>query len=413
MDTLRVHMFGEFQIILNDRALEFPGGIYSKTMRLLILLLYYGRNGVPRQKVLDELYGDSEPGNDAGNLRAVSFRLRKQMAAFGLLEENEQLNEKGIFRWNPSGIDVWVDALRFGETAEKALRDSDMQLLSQALSLYTGEFLPDLSAELWVAARQASYQELYFDCARRYLEYLSGTGAYEEMLAVAREVGRMYPYEEWFIAELDALIGLGRWKEALEISEQSTRILMDKFGIRPSDEMAERTRNISLHMKGSSKGLLEIRSDLEEKKYEQGAYYCDYASFVGAYRYEMRRMERTGQSLYLVLCTITDRNGSLNIDDNDSRFEEMVGQLSHSIRVSLRRTDVYTRYGKNQFLIILIGLKQEDCPIAYARIDRSFARTQGAGHYRVNYFMVPVTAAPSIEEKPLRFGGRMWQGSAV
>ncbi len=391
-------------------------------MRLLILLLYYGEKGIPRQKVLDILYGDSEPGNDAGNLRAVAFRLKKQMAAVGLLKEEENISERGVFRWIPRDLEIHVDVREFEQIAGQAVSsaksgmwginlegEDSRKLLGRACRLYTGEFLPELAADMWVAGIQSRCQELYFQCVRLYLKELEQAGDYEEMLTLVRDVNRMYPYEEWFIAELDVLIDMGRWREALEAAGQSTKILMEKIGIRPTEGLMERIHQINLHIKGSSKNLLEIREELEEKDYETGAYYCDYASFIVTYRCEIRKIERNGQSLYLVLCTITEKDGSLRLDDNDEHFENMAEKLSGVIRSSLRRTDVYTRYGKNQFLMILAGLKQEDCSIVYARIDRNFSRIPGAGRYRLNYFMVPVTGdTPHRQNLPLRFGSQNW-----
>ena len=70
--VLNVHMLGEFQIMLDDVEIKLPGGNYSKTMRLFILIAYYGDKGISREDVLELLYGDGEYANGPGSLRVAS-----------------------------------------------------------------------------------------------------------------------------------------------------------------------------------------------------------------------------------------------------------------------------------------------------------------------------------------------------
>lgn len=67
--------------------------------------------------------------------------------------------------------------------------------------------------------------------------------------------------------------------------------------------MSERIRNVP-------KAITDIKGGLQEKEKESGAYYCSFPSFIDGYRLIRRIIERNGQSVYLMLCTLTDGNGN-------------------------------------------------------------------------------------------------------
>lgn len=393
--TLRIQMLGDCAVLLDGEPLDCFGSAHSKTMKLFILLAYYGVQGISRQEVLEILYGDTETANDAGNLRAVSFRLRRQMVQAGILPEDGTISEKGTFRWEQDKIHVEIDAKEFEEAARRALEaeDSDgaaAQLLKRACRMYTGEFLPDMASELWAAERQVACQNLFFLCLRRYVEVLTRLGEYEEILELTRKVLLLYPYEEWYLAELDALISLEKWKDAMEAYEEAAKSLMNNMGIHPTKALLRRSNMINERMRGSTRSLLDIRSELEEKEYERGAYFCSYTCFVSAYRREVRRIEQSGQSMYLMMCTLTEKGQKNGFGERNEAFDNAMEGLGDAIRESLRRGDSYTRYGANQYLMLLISLKQEDCSIVSGRIEKNFSKRPGTRKYQLNHYIEAV-----------------------
>lgn len=423
---MKIRMLGECSISLNGEFLDCFGSAHSKTMKLFILLAYYGAQGLSRQEVLDVLYGDSDHINESGNLRAVSFRVRKQMVQAGLLAEDASISERGVFRWDPVQVSVEIDAKQFeadahraleegklaagGEASKREEREKAAEQLREACLLYKGEFLPDMASDLWVAERQVSCQKLFFECLHCYTELLGQLGFYEKILEAIRRVLVLYPYEEWFLEELDALIALERWTDATGAYDRAVKSLMNNMGVHPTEELLKRSRTINERMRGSVRSLMEIRGVLEEKKYEKGAYFCNWQSFVSTYRHEVRRNERNGQSIYLMMCTITEK-GRRDYHTADSAvFEKAMEALGEAIRESLRRGDSYTRYGVNQYLILLISLKQEDCPIISGRIEKNFRQRPGMRGYQLNHYLEAVSPRAEDDSVPtLKFGEKNWK----
>ena len=99
--------------------------------------------------------------------------------------------------------------------------------------------------------------------------------------------------------------------------------------IRKLGKMSEKNNRISFH-------------EMEE-------YGMILQTFMEGYRYVRRVIERSGQSAYLLLCTMTDGKG-VPLEKGE-RLGKVAEELEQAIRNSLRRGDMFTRYSDNQFLI--------------------------------------------------------------
>ena len=122
--------------------------------------------------------------------------------------------------------------------------------------------------------------------------------------------------------------------------------------IRKLGKMSEKNNRISFH-------------EMEE-------YGMILQTFMEGYRYVRRVIERSGQSAYLLLCTMTDGKG-VPLEKGE-RLGKVAEELEQAIRNSLRRGDMFTRYSDNQFLMLLLGIRQEDCAIVVERINGYFEK---------------------------------------
>ena len=103
-----------------------------------------------------------------------------------------------------------------------------------------------------------------------------------------------------------------------------------------------------------------------------GATRCDYLTFVDIYRYLVWVLERHGISAYLTLFTIVDKDG-VPLEDPEL-LTDTRQVLETSIRNAVRRADLYSCYGKNQFLMLMTGTNEEGCQVAKERIQSNFRR---------------------------------------
>lgn len=401
---LYVHMLGGYSMMYEEEPVSLNCGVISKTMQLLLMLLHAGEKGIPRARLLEILYGREEISNPSNSLRATVFRLKKLLISAGLPEDEYISTSGGVYRWSGK-LEVTIDAHEFANVAKLALEtkgEEQLPLLKKACDLYRGEFLPMLAGEEWVTVESVHYQELYFSCLREACAQMKERREYEDMLELCTLATSIYPFEEWQILQIDCLMAMNRYKEALKAYEKATVLFFEELGLSPSEKMLARFRAMSGQIHYATGALTDIKNSLKEKEWLPGAYYCTYPSFIDCYRLVARMIERTGQSVFLLLCTLADTAGN-PLENNDS-LVKYTDKLHNAIGRSLRRGDLYTRYSPNQFLVLLMGISQEACNIASTRIDKNFRDEDIGRKVRINYY---ATSIADFREEYLEvhFGG--------
>ena len=401
-NVLTAKMLGGFSLQYQNREIVLDRNTLSKTTQLLQILLLAGKEGVAKTSLIDALYGrDDSVENKNGSLNNTIFRMRKQLKAAGLPESNFVVIKSGMCYWDER-TPVSVDALEFSEKARQArLADTLEEQLRDCVAacrMYTGEFLPSMIGEDWVSVRNAACREQYFYCMNEACRELMSRERYEELVELAHAAAEIYPFEEWQEWEIDGLIALARFKEAMEVYERTTKKTLDEFGLAPSPEMLKRFRIMGERMSQAAGAIDDIRHRLVEKEKKRGAYFCTFPSFVDIYHVFSRIMERKGISVFIMLCTLKNQKNQV-CGDEMGKDREASHQLSEAIRISLRSGDFYTRYNYSQYLIMLSEIQQENCSIVSHRIDQNFQKMEETTGYYIDFYVASI-AEICEEEKP-------------
>lgn len=387
---LKVRMLGECSLEYGGRPILREKNPGSKTFQLLQILLYAGPDGIRRERLIAWLFENGSTGDSYGNLRVTIHNLRKLLRESGLPKEPYICLEDGCCRFQ-SSFPVSVDALTFDCLIKKAGPASGrerMELLKQACRLYGGRFLPPLAGESWVDMAEACYQRQYNACLREVCNDLKERGEYRELLELCSRAASIYPYDEWQIWQMDCLTALGRGGEAMALYERTVRLYFEELKLQPSERMLTCFRQMEAKLRMDTEDLCDIQDRLREKEAATGAYFCSYPGFVDSYRMLVRILEPSGLPASLVVCALCDRRKRHNRDSRDSA--ELSEVLSEAIREALRPGDVYTRYSRSQFLLILVGIPGKDCAEIVGRIDAGFRRREKSRRIQVTYRIVPI-----------------------
>ena len=362
LPELKVNMLGRFSITYGEQPITFKRNSATKAVKLLQILLHSslveerGSTGIPRAQLLDDLFGREELANVGNNLRVTVFRLRKMLIEAGLPEYEYIVKEKGVFYWR-SPMKVDLDVARFMELVREGEEEVDetrkMNLWEKACRLYKGELLPMQSGEDWVIMNSVHYKDKYSKILRRLCAFRKEQHEYDTILELTDNAIEIYPFDEWQSLKIDALMGMNRYKEAYQLYEY--------------------------HAAG------EIKEDLKEPEYEDGAFYCSLPSFRDNYRLVRRLIERNGQSAFLMGCSLTDGNG--HPMENREKLDVMSMELHRAVKNSLRRGDSFSKYSPSQFLILLVGTSQENCDIIFRRIAARFTQKHGSWNKYLEYYV--------------------------
>lgn len=386
---LNVRMLGDFSITYDGRQVSFGKNTTTKAMKLLQILIYYGEQGIAREKLLNALYVREELADAANNLRVTAHRLKKMIIDAGLPEYDYIVIKKGVYRWN-APVPTVVDARKFQELYEEAQNCADTkqkeELLKQVCNMYRGEFLPEISGDEWVLLESVQYKKLYSNALKELCDGLVEKCDYEEALLFCEPACRLYPFDEWQSIKIECFLGMKRYKEAMKEYDDTAKLFFEELGISPSERLMEQFDQMSSQLKHvKPKEIQDIKQRLKEEKGQGGAYYCSLPSFRDSYRLVTRMLERSGQSAYLMLCSLTDGKG--HPLEKPEKLELLSEELQNTIQHCLRKGDSFTKYSPSQYLVLLIGTNKENCGLIFDRIRKYFAREHRSWNKYVEFSM--------------------------
>ena len=374
---LQISMLGGFSLSYPDgTAIDYQSNRSNKLWMVLAYLLTHRGKQITQDELIDILWPDEEIDNPVNTLKTMRHRLCGMLDALGGIPGKEMIRyNHGIYAWSEE-VDCVLDIDQFSTYCALAEQEQDdSQKISyylNALEYYNGDFLPKLSSEMWVMSAHAYYHAEYLRVVKKCIALLRTENRYYEIITVCQKAVTIEPYDEDLHRELiDALVRTGAKQSALNHYEKVKELFYHEFGINLSEDLVELYKQIIDETNDAQMDLSFIASRLQEDMVP-GAFYCEYALFKEIYRLMTRMMERSGQSVYLCLVSVTEKNGKHIV--NTKKQNEAVGRLRTAIQFSLRRGDVFTRYSVSQYLILLSSINYENTEMVLRRITDNFKR---------------------------------------
>lgn len=391
---LQVRMLGRFSVVWNDTVIV-GGSNYSESqfVYLMQILLHAGSKGVSRTELEEVLFENREITNIRHATQSVIYNAKKRLRSSGLPDVNYIEQRDGIFYWTDE-IQVLEDAAEFEDLFKQAeaaeVLEDRLRLYLEACYHYTGEFLSAQAGILWIAQEAKKYRTLFCNAAETAGELLRTMQDFTELENLGRYASRIEPLSNWEIFTMEALAATGRYEEAIKLYDDTVAFYMREQGLKPSKKMMELLHELGSKMQHTHEVLDDIQDYLSGRATcTSGGYLCSYPVFQGIYRMVERMIERGGQSIYLMLCTIVDGKG--NPMREGPMLDELSERLGEAIHDSVRHSDAITRYGKGQYLVLLINTTLENCTVVQKRINYHFIiRRQRSGiQYYVNSVISP------------------------
>lgn len=397
LPVFRVRMFGCMTVEYKERPIGFSRSGGTKSLQLLALLLMSGREGITKSELIGCLYNSEDGLNLNRNLNNVIYRLKKQLLAAGLPEE-EYIILKGGRCYFSDSFPVKVDALEFKQevlNTGEGLDTEQRRRLQNALLMYTGELFPEFAAELWAIQKRQEFKNMYVQTVTRLGEGLRQAGDLQGEREVYRRAARLYPFDGWQVLEMDTLIAMKEFDKAFGVYNNTVRLYSEELGLPPGQELLERLHTMERQMLHPVGSFSEIKKAIGSEN-SDGPFYCYYPSFIDSCQILARMAERSGLSIYLLLCTLTDKNGKVFTDR--AKLEVQMEHLKSVIAQTFRKGDLFTRYSKSQFLIILNGTEMENSIMAFDRLLTKWKSRDGASG-QISYSLESLLSLAGIEIK--------------
>lgn len=150
-------------------------------------------------------------------------------------------------------------------------------------------------------------------------------------------------------------------------------------------EMAAKAEGAGVYVPHTKEDVARVRgafAKADGASYK-GAMDVDYEQFTMQYAYITNLEKRFSHPFKLVVISLDAAEGEY---PQMGELERSMYSMERSILQTIRNVDVLTRYGEQQFLVILLGTDLEGAKIAIDRIFKNYAKINGESAYTPTCF---------------------------
>ena len=211
-------------------------GSAVKCRTLVKLLALASRHCLHREQLINLLWPDVETEAARNNLRQTLHLARQILkketnSFFGMLTDHN-----GWLCLTHEG-EIWVDVEAFETAAAECRQSEDATICQTALSLYTGELLPEDRYEDWVATRRELLQDLYLSLLSELGNMFEALGDIQQAIDIFQQTVAVDPTAEHAHRALMRLYtAKGYRQRALQQYHRLREILGRELGLDPDTE---------------------------------------------------------------------------------------------------------------------------------------------------------------------------------
>ena len=392
-NRLPAKMFGGLQIHVGDQYLVEKGGRVNKPIELLVYLLLNIGAQITNEQLMEALWGDDEVENPAGALKNAAYSLRRLLTKVGLDQECIITRDRQ-YAWNPD-VPVDLDVDRFNKLYEAAMQNPDVsdeemvRCCREALALYAGDFLPGLSDRYWLMTRASTLRQRYLNMvlhlSDRLLASDERSGAEEVMNLCSRALLLEPLSEDIYLRHFTALRKLDMKAAVLSYYPVVANMFLDEVGQPLPESVWEIYRWAAEGANLPMEDIRHIQKDLDEITRDdrpiRGAYFCPYEVFKHMYHMVVRNATRNSEDVILLLVTLVP------LEAPKQEMIRVMLSVKELIKNMLRKGDVFARYSRNQYVLMLSVKNTDDYKIVR---DRLLTRYEKSGISQVLRMQVTI-----------------------
>lgn len=243
MYIVRFLLLGPVEALDEGRALPLGG---PKQRALLGMLLLDANRPVPKERLIDGIWGDSPPVSASDALDTYIYRLRKVLGSDRLA----RVAAGYVLRVEAGELDL-AEFEALVQRAEQLLSDDPgaaAMALDQALDLWHGPALADVRYEPFAVEPADRLDERRLAAEERRAEAVLATGRGPELVPLLERLAEAHPTRERLVAHLMlALYRAGRHSDALDAMQRCRRRLAEELGLEPGLQLRQLERLVLAH----------------------------------------------------------------------------------------------------------------------------------------------------------------------
>lgn len=395
-DVLKVKMLDGFSVQYKGSEIIDARQASSQFGALMQLLLYFRKTGAPRNTLREVLFEQREVEDAQHAIRNILYNAKKKLRQAGMEDLNYVEVRQGAYFFTdqiPVALDTEEMEAFFEKAKTAASLEEKLSFLLDGIHLYRQGFLQNVSNAVWAVHEGRKLRDHFRVAVDEAAEILRENKDYKDLMKLGEYASKVDSFADWEVLIVEGMAGLGRYDEAEKFCDDTVQAYVDEYGQRDSTYIRELYNRLNSHLMHRYEDIDEIQDKLLEPADKvRGGYFCPYPVFQGVYRITQRTMDRQADKIFLMLCTIVDSKG--NPMKEGAKLEELSDRLMEAIVRSVRHSDTVTKYGKSQFLVLLMNTTRENCPIVEKRINKNFMI--GRQRTGIDYSVKSVIVPPSI-----------------
>jgi DNA-binding SARP family transcriptional activator len=227
---MEFRILGPLEVVDDGRSLSLGG---ERQRALLALLLTRANEVVSTDRLIDELWGARPPKEALNTIQYYVSQLRKTFGADRIVTRTPGY----LIRVERDELDLTL--------FEQLLERDDGEALRQALGLWRGPALADLTFEHFAQVEAARLEDLRLAAVERRIELDLAQGRDAELVGELERLIAEHPLRERLRGQLMlALYRAGRQADALAAYHSAREMLVESLGIEPGPALQELERAV-------------------------------------------------------------------------------------------------------------------------------------------------------------------------
>ena len=368
-----VTMLGKFSIKSEEATLLFEENQGSKLLKVLCYMIINKDIPISSSKLIDMFWLDDKSSNPESSVKTTMYRIRGMLKPLFKDETKCIITFQGGYRWNPD-VMCEIDADEFENLYYKSKhpfieQKEKMSVYEKAVALYKGSYLSDFSDQIWVTSLNVHYHNIFTDLIHDYCQLLYENEMYDRVVPLCGENSESDTVlnEKLQTVLTRSMLKLGKKSFAMDRYRTAVDMIYKNLGVKVSSEFQNLYWEIVGYGRTEEYTIDDVERELAERSIYSGACLCDFSFFHSMYNLERAKAVRQGVNSTLCLITVTSSR-----DLNLNYFNSAVNKLSSLLVRNLRASDIITRHGNNQMLVLLQYISVENSKRAMNRVMNLF-----------------------------------------